>query len=323
MPSSTTTDPADSVRVQADAELVAARQRAGEALRAAREAAGRELPQLAAQLKVAAGKLQALEDGDWSRLPDVTFARALLRSACKALRIDAAPLLGMLVESSRTGPEAVVDAMVDSPMTRSMDDLPHRSLPRSGSGGGRNRVWRWLAFLILLAAAAVYFWPAVRGLISRDLSAEQTPVAVESAAKSVESVVSEPAVVPAASAAASPASAPAASAPSVSAASAAAAASAPVVAASKPHVQQAAAAAGTLAISATAQSWVRVAGHDGKVLFSQVVEPGAGQSVVVPAGSTPLSVVVGNAPQTTLVFDGKPVNLGESTRGNVARLTLP
>jgi len=58
------------------------------------------------------------------------------------------------------------------------------------------------------------------------------------------------------------------------------------------------------------------------VLFSQLMQPGAGQTVQIPAGSTPLTVVVGNAPQTTLVYAGKPVDLAPATRGNVARLTL-
>ncbi|MBU7575138.1 MAG: helix-turn-helix domain-containing protein, partial [Hydrogenophaga sp.] len=56
-------------------------------LRAAREAAGLHIAALAAALKVPVKKLEALEAGRYSELPDLTFARALASSACRHLKV--------------------------------------------------------------------------------------------------------------------------------------------------------------------------------------------------------------------------------------------
>ncbi len=305
--SSSTNDPTQGLSLGDDGDAVAARRRAGLALRAAREAAGRELPQLAAQLKVVPAKLQALEEGDWSRLPDATFARALLRGACKALRIDPQPLLDLLPPSVAVAAVSNAAATAEAgSATRAVEDIPARPLPRGGASGGRHRGWWWLAVLILIAAGVVYFWPA--GGLSPLGSGEKAQPASHPVAASAS--VSAPQAAPAASQ-------PAASAPAAAASSAAAAASAPAKAASS------VAGGGTLSIQASGQSWVQVSAPGGKVLFSQLVQPGPAQTVTIPAGSAPLSVVVGNAPQTTLTLNGQPVNLAPATRGNVARLTLP
>lgn len=302
--SSSTDDPTRELSRGDDGDAVAARRRAGLALRAAREAAGRELPQLAAQLKVAPAKLQALEEGDWTRLPDATFARALLRGACKALRIDPQPLLDLLPPSlAAAAPNAATTAQAEA-ATRAVEDIPARPLPRGGAASGRHHGWWWLAVLILIAAAVVYFWPA--GGLSRLGSGENKT-----------QPASHPVAPPASATAPQAASRPVASAPSAPTSSAAAAASAPAKAASS------VAGGGTLSIQTSAQSWVQVTAQGGKVLFSQLVQPGPAQTVTLPAGSAPLSVVVGNAPQTTLTLNGQPVDLAPATRGNVARLTLP
>ena len=66
---------------------------AGTLLRQAREAVGMDVSVLASALKVPVGKLQALEADDFTALPDAVFARALASSVCRALKIDAAPVL--------------------------------------------------------------------------------------------------------------------------------------------------------------------------------------------------------------------------------------
>lgn len=79
---------------------------AGAALRRAREARGLHIAALAATLKVPQSKLEALEGDRYKELPDATFARALARSMCRALKIDAEPVLAML---PRGGGEASLD----------------------------------------------------------------------------------------------------------------------------------------------------------------------------------------------------------------------
>jgi cytoskeleton protein RodZ len=289
-------------------EVLAARRQAGEALSAAREAAGRNVEELAAQLKVSPAKIAALESGDWSALPDETFARALLRSCCKALRIDAAPLLALL-----PGVPAVVNPVEAAQTGDSAVTMPQRPLPRGGSAGGRPRGLWWLALLLVAVAAAVYFWPAYAPLLG-GLRGGANPSGAETAV--------EPASAVAPPAAASAVLTPTPPASAVPASAAAPAASVPQSPASAPAAPASGAAA-ALQLQSSAPSWVEVRSKGGKVVFSQTVQPGAPQTLSVPAASAPLIVVVGNAPQTTLVYAGKSVDLAAKTHANVARLTLP
>lgn len=292
---------------------MASRAQAGAALRDARVAAGRSVEELAAQLKVAPVKIAALEAGDWSALPDDTFGRALLRSCCKALKIDAQPMLDLLPGAP------VLHSPAPAPEIGSADlaaRVPERPLPRAAASGHRSRGLLWFAVLIVLIAAGVYFWPALRGLTGSVLP-QSAPSDVQKSGV-VESVVppAAHASAPADHAASSPLSLQ--SSPAI-AGSAPAAASAPTSSASTAAI---ATAGPSLQLEARAPSWVQVTASDGKVIFSQLLQAGAPQSVQVPAGSAPLSVVVGNAPQTTVNYAGKPVDLAPNTRANVARFTL-
>ncbi|CUA97050.1 RodZ domain-containing protein [Thiomonas bhubaneswarensis] len=300
------------------AELIASRVKAGAALRDARLAAGRNLEELAAQLKVAPAKIEALEAGDWSALPDDTFGRALLRSCCKVLRVDAQPLLDSLPGAPVLhSPAPVIESGAADLSAR----VPERPLPRAASGGHRSRGLLWLAILIVVIAALVYFWPALRGLTESAMPGSAQPETQKSGV--VEHVVPTGAQ-PSMSASSQPVHAETSSlglqaSPSIS--TSAVAASAPARPASSASAAGAAAGA-LLQFAATAPSWVQVTARDGKVIFSQLLQAGASQSVQVPAGSAPLSVVVGNAPQTTVTYAGKPVDLAPDTRANVARFTL-
>lgn len=298
---------------------MASRVQAGAALRDARMAVGRNLEELAAQLKVAPAKIAALEAGDWSALPDDTFGRALLRSCCKALKIDAQPLLDLLPGAP------VLHSLAPAQEAGGADlaaRVPERPLPRAAVAGHRSRGLLWLAVLIVVMAALVYFWPALRGLAESVMpgaapSEAQKSGVVESAVPtgaqpsihaSSQPIHAESSALGLQPSQAITAPAPAAASTPVRPASAASA----VSAATGPSLQ----------LAASAPSWVQVTARDGKVIFSQLLQAGAPQSVRVPAGSAPLSVVVGNAPQTTVTYAGKPVDLAPDTRANVARFTL-
>lgn len=297
-------------------ELIASRAKAGAALREARTAAGRNVEELAAQLKVAPAKIAALEAGDWSALPDDTFGRALLRSCCKALKIDARPLLDLL-----PGAPVLHSPMPEEEGADLAARVPERPLPRAAGGARKSHGLLWLAVLIVALAAVVFFWPALRGLTEGLMPSAAKPQA--SAQGTVESVM------PAASQSASHAASEPASHPAQAGSSPLALQSTPTMVASAPvqvaPVASAAASAASgnaLQLAASAPSWVQVTASSGKVIFSQLMQPGAPQSVQVPVGSTPLAIVVGNAPHTTVSYAGKPVDLTPDTRANVARFTL-
>lgn len=68
----------------------------GVMLRTTREAQGLHIAMLAVSLKVPVKKLEALEADRYDLLPDTVFVRALASSVCRALKIDAAPVLAAL-----------------------------------------------------------------------------------------------------------------------------------------------------------------------------------------------------------------------------------
>ncbi|MBC7941653.1 MAG: helix-turn-helix domain-containing protein, partial [Chitinophagaceae bacterium] len=69
---------------------------AGALLRSARERQGLHIAALAAAIKVAPRKLDALENNRWHELPDATFTRALAQTVCRSLKIDAKQVLDLL-----------------------------------------------------------------------------------------------------------------------------------------------------------------------------------------------------------------------------------
>jgi cytoskeleton protein RodZ len=74
---------------------------AGARLKRAREAAGMHVGALAVMLKVPVHRLEALESERWDLLPDAVFVRALAGSVCRALKVDATPVLEKLPNPTR------------------------------------------------------------------------------------------------------------------------------------------------------------------------------------------------------------------------------
>lgn len=76
----------------------------GAMLRRARESAGLHIAALAVSLKVPVRQIEALEEGQFDRLPDPIFTRALASSICRQLRIDPKPVLAALPQASALAP---------------------------------------------------------------------------------------------------------------------------------------------------------------------------------------------------------------------------
>ena len=330
---------------------------AGAALRRAREARGLHIAALAATLKVPQSKLEALEADRYHELPDATFARALARSMCRVLKIEAAPVLAMLPSS---GAEASLDRVtpgLNQPFReRSVSQEPMLSaelLKRPAVLG---------VGVLLVAAVAVYAIPSswIEQVTARFRSAPESstttatpgpgsaigtaPVATDSPPTNIEapvvsaseaapqSAASVPTLPPQTSGAATPITAPAAT-PSPAPVTTQAAATTPPVASTAASVaastaalagqpiQAGAPAPGTspLKVRASAESWVEVVDAKGQVLLSRLLRPG---DLVDVHGVAPLRLRVGNVSGTELVFRGQPVDLAARARDNVARLEL-
>lgn len=289
---------------------------AGSILREARQAQGLHIAALAATIKVSQRKLEALEGDRLEELPDATFTRALAQTVCRALKIDAAPVLALLPAPTGHRLEHVAEG-INEPFRegrREPADWP--------SALASPAVWGVL--LIVVLTAALYLMPQTwLPSLQPSSGAASAPAASASATVSVTmptAAIAEPASASVAAPTgetAVPTPAPAASGadtgavPQPAAPAALASASAPAAASSS--------ATAALQLRTSGQSWVEV--HDARqqVLLARLVEPG--ESIALD-GVAPLRVKIGNASATELVFRGRTLDLTPNTRDNVARLEL-
>ena len=82
-------------------------------LAAARNAAGMTLADAARNLKLSPWQVEALESGDYARLPGPVFVRGFIRNYARLLKIDAAPLLAEIA-SQAAAEQPVEPAVVAS-----------------------------------------------------------------------------------------------------------------------------------------------------------------------------------------------------------------
>ena len=87
---------------------------AGAMLRTAREKRGLHIAALAASIKVSPRKLEALESDRYGELPDLTFTRALAQTMCRALKVDAEPVLAKLPQAGDQSKLARVGAGINA-----------------------------------------------------------------------------------------------------------------------------------------------------------------------------------------------------------------
>lgn len=278
---------------------------AGAQLRAAREAAGLSLDQVAQQLKLAPRQVKALEEENFGVLPGRTFTRGFMRNYARLLNLDPDLLVAHL-------PDAAHAPSLESPPLHStgttMAELPtaHARAPSFG---------RWLIPLVLVAsivAAAGYEW--YRG---RPAGVAAPPRSTETAPPSTPKTSTTPLPNPVApdSGAPAPAAPPATS--------------GQLAPASTPQPERAPQAAAVGAAEAAADavlviryegpSWTEIRDQRGQTLISRLVDA---DSIEPFDGAPPFSIVIGNARAVTLVYRGQPVDLAPYTRLNVARLVL-
>lgn len=279
---------------------------AGAILRAARERQGVHIAMLAAAIKVSPRKLDALEGDRYEELPDATFTRALAQTVCRALKIDAQPVLAKLPPSGAAPLEQVSTGL----------NTPFRDRPvRVDHGGGiPSRTLVIAGVALLVAAAVVVLWPAEGLRWGRDSAATvASSAAVPSSGVGLPNAAS--AAAPAASVILQPDSARVAS----PAASAAASTTAVETVYSAPlsDATQATPRGATLVTSEP--SWVEIVDASGQRLMSRVVQPGETVNV---DGEAPMKLKIGNARATRLSFRGQSIELDGFTRENIARVEL-
>lgn len=284
---------------------------AGALLREARQSRGMHIAALAAAIKVSQRKLEALEADRYDELPDMTFTRALAQAVCRALKIDAEPVLASL--PTTPDQELQVGTGINTPLRQRA--LRREGTDRASLGGPV----LWVSLALVVGAMLVYLLPPGLFDLDRLTRGGSEGPAPASAPASTSTIVTVPVITPAqpaSQAASSGMPAPAAVAP----ASAPAVASAPVPASAATSTPSATAATQDNAVQLTAtrsESWVEVRDARGRTLLSRTLQPGESETVT---GALPLRVTIGNSAATQLRFRGEPVPLTD--RETVTRLEL-
>lgn len=297
---------------------------AGALLRQARQAQGVALEDLAATLKVPVEKLQALEDEDWQRLPDVVFLRALAQTICRTLHLEAAPVLALL-------PQQKVTAL--APQGGLNAPMRERGVPSILATKTQHSPWPWVVLLLIVLGGGGYLgvqWMApewVRG-VSTTVPAPSDPagdsplfspaVPEEGDGGGMGNMgdVAQAGEVPTVQAAAlmQPAL------PEEEGAQPGFAAPAPAAEpAAAPAAQAAASVSPVLRITAKGATWVQVLDAQQRLLIEKILQDGEVFSTSAPK---PLTVAVGKADLATVEVNGAPFDVQAVARSNVARFEV-
>lgn len=300
----------------------------GAALRAAREARGESVAEVAFALKLNPRQIAALEADDFAALPGTAFVRGFLRNYARYVGLDPAPLLAGV---ERLGGQGDVDL---SPIRNADGELPSGgSAPRLGAASVR-----WIVLLLVAALLAGWYFDWFR---TEPVSVERM---LETPAADSAALDAQPAAVPSApveeapaGSAGSPADVAILTPPAPGTAPAEQPAAVPVAPAqpvsaaqpAPPVAADVATGAGDvpvppvsgrqLAFRFAGESWVEVRDATGTIIYSGVNRPGSERNV---QGTPPFALVIGNATSVALEFDGKPVDLAPHTKVSVARLTV-
>jgi cytoskeleton protein RodZ len=271
----------------------------GQELAAAREARGLALADVAQQLKFGARQLEALEQERFEALPGATFARGMVRSYARLLKLDPEPLVERIA------------GRFEIPDSNRLAARYHQPVPFSDSA--RRSTFAYLgisAGVLVLVGAVAYGWHQER--TAARTAAVKAPTKATTVATAQPREARRPPPVPIQ---AKPAAAPA---PVIEEKEHVIAAEKPPEAAAPlPPLRPG---AHRLIVRTEEEAWIEIRDSADRLLVSSL-NPAGGERVV--RGRPPYSLVIGNASHVHVLYDDKPVNLAPHTRGEVARLTVP
>jgi cytoskeleton protein RodZ len=281
----------------------------GALLRAARERAGLGVEDLAGQLKLAKGTLEALERDDFAALSEPVYVRGYYRKIAKVLPIAESELINAY--NARTKPSSSAPPMRRLPLARGVA----AGTSRNARGPGVGLVVVALIGLVIVIAVATREKP--RRLVAPGATPAPTAVAPAPAPQEPAAAVAD--APPAAAPATAPAAVPSAPNAAQSAPQAAAPNPPPAATSSAP-----AAAAGPkqLVLELVEASFVRVDDNQGRTLKIGLVRDG---ERLVLEGAPPYTVFLGNPAKVKVFLGGQPVDFAAhvNSQNDTARFTVP
>jgi len=288
----------------------------GRQLREAREAHGLAVEDISNRLRLSTRQVKALEEDDFTVLPEPMITRGFIRNYARLLELDPEPLL----EAYR--------AQVPSEPPRAIS-IPSAGIPISDNGRRP-----WMIYIVggFLIAIVLGVWLYTGGMVTNpDQKADTIPI-TETPESAITNEAAEPMPVPALPLAERMGEEAALAEGSVTTSGADATSAGNVVesaengaartASADNATSQAVAVSGPTAkleFSFTDKSWVSVTDGNNQEILNKT-KPAGSQEVV--EGKPPLKIVIGNVGGSTLTYNGKAIDLGPHTRLNVARITL-
>jgi cytoskeleton protein RodZ len=256
----------------------------GAELARARAALGLSVADVAQQLKFAARQIEAMERERFEALPSGTFARGMVRSYARLLKLDAENLVGRMA------------ARVAVPDNAQAVASTRRPIPITDSNRRTNMIYAALSVAILGVIAVVVFeWQHERSDAARlsFVPAAKLPVEPQRLAPS----------------SASPVEMTPANISQLPAAEEARPVAPPPVAQGNRRIN----------LKFDDASWVEIRGRDGRTLLSQLNPAGSERSV---EGKPPFSLIIGNAQHVRVSYEDRQVDLTPHVKVEVARFTL-
>ena len=261
----------------------------GQELAAAREARGLALADVAQQLKFAPRQLEALEQEHFEALPGATFARGMVRSYARLLKLDPEPLVQRIA------------GRFEIPDSNRLAARYHQPVPFSDSA--RRSTFVYLAMslgVLVLVGGVAYEWHQERTAAAKKTTSVAKAQPAPREAKQQRPAATAPVPVqPAAEKTLKTTEKPV------------------VAAAPDPAAR---AGAHRLVVRTEGEAWIEIRDSADRMLVSSLNPPGSERVV---RGKPPYSLVIGNASNVRITYDDKPIDLAPHTRQDVARLTVP
>lgn len=270
----------------------------GQVLKSAREAQQLDINDICSYLRLSRRQVIALENNDFSVLPEATITRGFIRNYARMLDLDAEPLL----EAYRSFSSSIHPRPIS---------IQSENILMPGNDKRSLMVYIIASVLIVLLVTA---WVIYVDYIPKKPIAEiAVPIATEQVVTNQQAIAVEE------DSSANPTEEPS---PSEVATPEVAQPEAQSTVSTAPAIVETALATANLAtlqIKASDRSWVSITDRNNKNIFDKIMVSGVAETV---KGEPPLQVVIGNAPNTTLIFNNQPVDLAPVTKDRVARLTL-
>ena len=300
----------------------------GHQLRAARMARCMSIEDVSRQLRISVQQIEAIEKEDFDKLPGRTFLRGFIRNYTNLMHLDPAPILKLLPQTQLPG--VISDSKYQ---VQEMSFLSRKAWSGNDYKPNKGRDYRqirgpgvslktFLMILLLLISYGIYQnvdWKRVSLLDKNVRTAIPLEIGTESEQGIVELELPLPPVIPLDG----PETDQSAQAIGITPfeSNSASTVNGESLSPSVSHANSTSGESGVLHFKFMNESWVKVQDQTNNIIFEQMNASGTEQMI---GGKRPLSLVIGNAPDVNLTYNGRSIDLAPYTdkNKNVARFTL-